>query len=196
MFEEIKKVGIDLDNTLSELNPTLKMLSEYYNKPIMTIEDVKDYNLSSIYGVNHEESRKFWSEVEHEICEKSELATLRFESIYSNFVQKDTKVYIITNRHEKYREITENWLKINAIPYDKLVMTSGKSKIPILKGLNIDWMIDDKPHLFHEVVEKNVKTKMVCVDYEYNKGVPCHIRMTREGEILYDSENYQSRSKY
>src|SRR5690606_27792383 len=92
VMQKVNKLGIDLDNTLTELNPTLKMLSDYYNKPIMTIEDVKDYNLSSIYGISHQDSREFWMNVEHEVCEKSELSTLRFDSIYRNFVDNDTEI--------------------------------------------------------------------------------------------------------
>lgn len=183
-MQKVNKLGIDLDNTITELNPTLKMLSDYYNKPIMTIEDVKDYNLASIYGINHQDSREFWMNVEHEVCEKSELSTLRFDSIYRNFVDSDTEIYIITNRHEKFREITENWLKINAIPYHKLIMTSGHSKVNVLNEYEIDIMIDDKPHLFHEVHESDCKTEMVLVQYEYNKDVPCHYIMNLEGELI------------
>lgn len=184
-MKKVNRLGIDLDNTLSEISFLLKSLSEYYNKPLMAVENVKDYNATSVYGINHDDSRDFWMHVEHEICEKSELSTLRFESIYSNFVQNDTKIYIITNRNEKFREITENWLEINAIPYDELIMTSGKSKVDVMRQLEIDVMIDDKPSLFYEVAQAGLETTMVCVDYEFNKDVPCDARMTREGEMLY-----------
>lgn len=178
-------VGVDIDCVLTELGPTMKFMADYFDKPVASIESVDDYNLSNAYGVTDEESLKFWKEEEYKICKESVPSYERIQSIYDNFIGSETKVIIITSRDSKYRDVTEKWLKVNGIPYDSLIMTSGISKKDYIESCEFDYMIDDKDALFNEM--KDSKTKMVCVDYEYNKDVSSELRMTRRGDIYYGS---------
>lgn len=181
---ECKRIGLDLDNCLTRLKPTIQMMAEYYNKPMPELEDIKTYNLSDVFNVTPELDGNFWEEMELEAIVNSEFNEAVYNSVFDNLVERDVEVYIITNRHEKYREATEKWLVQNCVPYMQLVMTSGASKVEVLKELEIDVMLDDKPDLFHEVAEANIDTKMICVDYPYNQNVECFLRLDREGEML------------
>lgn len=184
MFDGYKNIGLDIDGTISDLLPTLWAMAKYYRKPIPKIEAVTDYNLSSVYDISPEQSMGFWKEMEYSLCKNSEANHERLTNIFKQFVFFDTEIYIITSRDERFREVTEKWLRDNIIPYKELIMTSGKSKVDVLRDKQIDLMVDDKPSLFHEVKEAGLDTKMVCVDYPYNKGIPCDLRLNREGLVM------------
>lgn len=178
------KVGIDIDGTLSCQSTVLSHMADYYRKPIGNIEDILDFNISSIYNISEDEANTFWETKEMDLCIDAKFHTKRAESIYKRFInEKHDEVYVITSRGEQYRKVTEDWLKKNDVKYKELVMTNGESKVDILRELKIDIMIDDKPELFYEVKEAGLHTFMVCVDYKYNKDVPCDIRMSLEGEL-------------
>ena len=183
-----RRVGIDIDNTLTLLDSTLLEMSKYYNKPLCTPDMVKSYNISDIYGIKEPEARKFWKDREYILCQHSEIAKSRVRNIFLEFVRESTKIYIITNRDIKYYLPTLDWLEKHRIPYDELIMTSGNSKIEVLKRHRIDLMIDDKPELFYEARQERIDTKMVCVDYEFNKNVPCDIRIDTEGNVIYGKD--------
>lgn len=182
MEKEIKRIGLDLDNTLTKLDIVLEVMAEHYQKPLVSVDNVTDYNISSAYGVSKEESLDFWSKYERWICNKSNKCPILTKTIEDNFLHEESQIYIITARNSKYQEETAQWLEKNGIKYHMLIMTDGKSKKPIIEHFNLDMMIDDKPDLFYEM--EGSKTKMVCVDYAYNKDVPCDIRITREGKVL------------
>lgn len=178
----VRKIGIDIDNTLSSLDVVLEAMAKHYNKPIPEIDDILDYNISSVYGISEEEALEFWEKNERWICTESNKSPILSKTIKDNFIHDNSEIYIITARNEKYQEETAKWLEENNIKYDMLIMTNGRSKKPIIEHFNLDMMIDDKPDLFYEMEDSD--TTMVCVDYGYNKGVPCDIRITREGKIL------------
>lgn len=178
----IRKIGIDIDNTLTSLDIVLEAMAEHYKKPVPSVDDVTDYNISSVYGISEEEAFDFWEKNERWICTESNKCPILSKTIRDNFLHDNSEVYIITARNGKYQEETARWLEENNIKYNMLIMTDGGSKKPIIEHFNLDMMIDDKPDLFYEM--KDSDTKMVCVDYGYNKGVPCDIRITREGKII------------
>lgn len=179
---EIKRIGIDIDNTLSRLDVVLEAMAKYYDKPLAKVEDILDYNLSGVYGIPEDEAISFWKENERWICTKSNLCPIVSKTIRDNFIHDESEIYIITARSGEYQEETAKWLEDNNIKYNMLIMMDGRSKKPIIEHFKLDMMIDDKPDLFYEM--EGSDTKMVCVDYGYNKDVPCDIRITREGEIL------------
>lgn len=181
-LENIDVVGIDIDCVLTELEPTMMYMGKYFDKPVAGFDEITDYNLSDAYGITEEESLKFWKDEEYFLCRDSIPSEQRIKSIYENFVGDETAIVVITSRDEKYSEVTASWLEDNDIKYDLLVMTSGASKKPFIEHFKMDYMIDDKPDLFYEMQDSD--TKMVCVDYEYNKYVPSQLRMNREGDIV------------
>lgn len=180
-----KKIGIDIDCTMTDLDIVLKKMSEHYEVDSVEVEDVKDYNISSVYGITEEEAELFWKNHEGWICENSVLNKKRFEKIKEMFVEEGDSVFIMTSRANEFADVTAQWLEDNEIEHDVLLLTDGRSKLPIIKHFNLDIMIDDKPELFSEVKsDESLNTKMVCVDYAYNKEVDCDIRIDREGNVL------------
>ena len=68
----IRKIGIDIDNTLTSLDIVLEAMAEHYKKPIHSVDDVTDYNISSVYGISKEEAFDFWEKNERWICTQSD----------------------------------------------------------------------------------------------------------------------------
>ena len=180
----IRKIGIDIDNTITSLDIVLEAMAKHYDKPIANPDDVLDYNISGVYGISEEEAVDFWMKNERWICSESNKCPILTKTIRDNFLHDESEIYIITARHGKYQEETAKWLEENDIKYHMLIMTDGRSKKTIIEHFNLDMMIDDKPDLFYEMEDSD--TTMVCVDYGYNKSVPCDIRITREGKVLKD----------
>lgn len=178
-----KRIGIDIDNTITKLEPTLWELARYYEKLVPTVDTITDYNLSSVFGISESDSKSFWSDREFALCAEAEINEDMVDNIFRNFTDNNTEIYIITNRDIKFYDVTKKWLKRHSIPHKKLIMTSGVSKKQVLKDYGIELMIDDKPLLFEEMNEdkESTDTVMVCVDYPYNKNSPCDIRVDREG---------------
>ncbi len=71
------------------------------------------------------------------------------------------RVIIITGRSEKYKEVTEEWLEDNGVPYDE-IYTRSDSQIDE-KGNQLDDAIV-KEELFREYVEPRFNTKFVLDD--------------------------------
>lgn len=174
-------VGIDIDCVLTELQPTMNFMADFFGKEPPSLEDVLDYNLSDTFGIEEKACLSFWKNEEHKICKTSVLSKERYNSILENFTDKESAIVIITSRDKKHTEVTTQWLEENDISYDMLIMTSGECKKPVIESLDIKYMIDDKPDLFYAMEDS--KTKMICVDYEYNKDVPSDFRMTRDGKV-------------
>ena len=177
-------VGIDIDCVLTELKPTMEHMAEYFNKPVAKFSDINNYILSNAYGVPKNEAVDFWKEEEEYLCRTAVPSKERIDKIYDKFVNDDTVVLIITSRHKKYADITAKWLKEHDIKHNMLIHTSGACKKPIIEHFNLDYMIDDKPDLFYAMEDSD--TRMVCVDYEYNKNVPANLRMSRNGDVYYE----------
>ena len=179
-----KVVGIDIDCTLTELfDPTIEKMAAFYDKPIPSMDMVRDYNLSTAFNITEEESLAFWGAHEADLVVTSKLSKERHQSIVNNYIEAGSEIYIITNRPRKHLKATYQWLVENDVSFDHLIHTDGKSKIPHIKRLGIEVMIDDNPTVFREAFEQGITTKMVCVDYPYNIDAPCHARMTLEGEV-------------
>lgn len=199
-YKKCKKLGIDLDNTITELENTLIDMAKYYGKGLPSIEDIKDFNLSTVFGVSEEDSKEYWQEREWSLIKNAEVSEARLSAILELFADDDTGVYIITNRPDRFYFETAEWLDINGISYKELHIVQG-SKAELIKELELDVMVDDKPELFYEIqTAKNagerIHTEMVCVDYPYNENAPCDVRLSREGDIIeeelfYDFKSYR-----
>lgn len=52
----------DLDNTMTKLQPTLDMISDYFNKEKISETEIKSFNLADSFGVTPDEEKEFWSQ--------------------------------------------------------------------------------------------------------------------------------------
>lgn len=189
---------LDLDNTLTKVEPVLDKMASVFNKPFVNSDDIESYNLSDIFGTTEEQDRFFWEHFGYEVIEKSEPNSATIDSIYRNVIEKTDKIYVVTARPESQRKITEDWIEKFKIPCHDIILTGKHSKTGVIESLEIDTIIDDQPKLYAELdvikdlfpdshisnIMTNNQIKRYIVDYGYNRDVKSEFRIDRKtGEI-------------
>lgn len=146
-------IGIDIDDTLTD---TTKLANAIlHNNPKYV--DVLDY-----HDLNKEEFIQFGKKHLDEIQKYLILKDGVLE-VLNNLKKQGYNIVIITARGAKNMEflipITEKFLKINRVPYDKIIFSQEKKGEACLKN-NINIFIDDKEHVLDEIKKynKNIKT--------------------------------------
>ena len=168
------KIGIDIDNVLSNFNEVL--LNDY-------LEHDKTLNNTGIIQKDEYIRKMFDWDISYEqdyyknnIERLASLFTpIKDASRYVNKLKEDGhEVYIISGRDNgEYSDplnMTINWLKKYNISYDKLILTNAykhQEKADICKELGIDIMIDDSINVCTKCSDNNIE----CILFEtpYNK---------------------------
>lgn len=168
------KIGIDIDNVLSNFNDIL--LNDYleHDKTLNNngiihkdeyIRKMFDWDVSyeqEYYKNNIERLASFFTPIED-------------SSKYINILKNTgNEIYIISGRdngeYSDPHNMTINWLKKYNIPYDRLILTNAykhQEKADICNELGIDIMIDDSINVCTKCSENNIE----CILFEtpYNK---------------------------
>lgn len=168
------KIGIDIDNVLSNFNEIL--LNDY-------LEHDKVLNNSGIIHKDEYIRKMFDWDVSYE-QEYYKNNIERLASFFtpiedsSKYINKlkntGNEIYIISGRdngeYSDPHNMTINWLKKYNIPYDRLILTNAykhQEKADICNELGIDIMIDDSVNVCAKCSENNIE----CILFEtpYNK---------------------------
>lgn len=193
-------VLLDLDNTVTKVEPVLERIANVFDKDIVNPKDLKSYNLSDIFGITKEQDRFFWEHYGFEVIEKSIPNSTMIESIYNNIIKEDDDVYIITARPKSQLEITQSWVNRFQLPHKEIILTGSHSKSGVIESLKIDTIIDDNPALFDEIMVvkdlfpksfisqslQNDLMKRYVVDYGYNKESISEFRIDTETGVITD----------
>lgn len=171
----------DIDNTITNLLPTLRLIEKVFALPEAYLEDVKSFRLSETYGLTREQELYFWNNSETELCRDSELAEERINEILEAYTDENTEIFIVTGRDEKYFNDTEEWLNRLNFKYDKLFCIGKMSKIKLIKELKADAVFEDNPIFFEEVLNDKIyeEVDVFCIDYPYNQTSYCTFRLDK-----------------
>ena len=170
------KIGIDIDNVISNFNDTL--LNEYllHDKKIRNsgvINKNADYIRKGMFDWNEDEETSFYKNNIERIAKK--LGVIEGAKEYIGKLHDDGYIIcIITGRDNgEYKEpynITKKWLVDNNIYYDDLILTDAYDKHAKTKQClehNIDIMIDDSVRICSDCIENGITT--ILMDTPYNK---------------------------
>ena len=168
------KIGIDIDNVLSNFNEIL--LNDY-------LEHDKTLNNNGIIHKGEYIRRMFDWDTSYEqnyyrnnIERLASLLTpIKNSSRYINKLKEDgNEIYIISGRdngeYSNPYDMTINWLKKYNIPYDKLILTNAykhQEKAEVCKELGIDIMIDDSINVCKKCSDNNIEC--ILFGTPYNK---------------------------
>ena len=162
-------IGIDIDDTISNTFETfLPYMKKFIEHDLNRELDLKlssrtdYYNIMEKYGLSEEEARTFWVNYYVEILENVKPKEFAVEVI--NYLkEKGHKILLITARFDdgivNVKAITEKWLEVNKINYDKLIINSH-NKLEIAKEEKIDIFVDDSIRNCEMVSSGNIKTYM------------------------------------
>ena len=170
------KIGIDIDNVISNFNDTL--LKEYllHDKTLRNsgvINKNADYIRNGMFDWTENEELTFYKKNIERIAQN--LGVIEGAKEYIDKLHKDGHfIYIITGRDNgEYTDpynMTKKWLDKNNIYYDNLILTNAYDKhAKSLKCIehNIDIMIDDSVHICSDCIENGITT--ILMDTPYNR---------------------------
>ena len=184
------KIGIDIDNCISNFDDTL--LKEY-------LKHDKELRNTGIINGNAESIRRGmfdWTEKEENEFYNSnienfakELKPLEDSSYYINKLMEDGhEIYIISGRNNgEYTnpwKLTEKWLNKYSVVYDKLILTDTYDKhaktVACLEN-NVDLMIEDNIKISLDLVSNGIK--VLTMNTRYNQKEKTLDRVSKWKEI-------------
>lgn len=162
------KIGIDVDNTITNTIPILKEYCRRYNDEVVKRNlkmNENGYTTRTLYDWTTEENLIFCNRYFHDIFFQVDVKENARE-IIEKMKNEGNEIYIITARSEPNvidpYNVTKNFLDENNIVYDKIIVNC-EDKYTYCKENGIEIMIDDEP--------KNIKTISEIIQVIVFKGV-------------------------
>mgnify|MGYP004631961667 CR=1 FL=1 len=170
------RIGIDIDNVISNFNDTL--LNEYliYDKTLRNngiVNKNAKYIRDGMFDWNEDEDHSFYRNNIEKIAKK--LGLIEGAKEYIDKLHNDGHIiYVITGRDNgDYTDpynMTKTWLDSNHIYYDNLILTdayNSHSKTEICLEYNIDVMIDDSKRMCKDIKDNGIRALLM--DTPYNR---------------------------
>lgn len=167
IFQNDKVIGIDLDDTITDIQDDMKYYASIFDKENngLGIVNKDKYLVGEMYNWNLEMKEKFFSTYRKIVIEKAKVRK-NVSKIFHKWQDLGYKIVIITARNEKYYtnpyEYSYKWLKKHHIPFDLLVVNSSDKK-KICQKYGVNYFIDDMPSNCLSVNEIN-KIKVFIMD--------------------------------
>ena len=161
------KIGIDIDNVISNFNDTIVEAYLQYDKQLRNtgiINDKAKVFRRGMFDWSEEEEKDFY----YSNIEKwaNDFKPIKDAEYYIKKLKQDgNEIYIISGRENgEYRnpyKLTEEWLEKYDIIYDKLILTNAYNKhekAEICLKNNIDIMIEDSIETCINLINDGIET--------------------------------------
>ena len=151
-------IGIDIDDTITDLSDIFLKYATLFNKEneIDFKIDKTQWDLDKAFGWNNDDFMKF-SKKYLEILLNEAKPKKGCVDVINKLREDGHKIVIITARNSEELidpyEFTKNWLELNNIGFDKLVVNSNKKEEDCINN-KIDVFIDDRPENCENVYKK------------------------------------------
>lgn len=193
------KIGVDIDNVLSNFNDGLFKAFQDHDQELRNtgiINKNADFITKGMFDWSQEEIDEFYSSNIENIIR--ELKPIEGAAEYLRKLRKDGhKIYIISGRdngeYPHPYELTKDWLEKYHFEYDELILTNAYNSIEkanICKQKDIQIMIDDSRSVCKMVNESGVEALLM--DTLYNKQTDHLHRVYHWNEIYHYISNYSN----
>ena len=151
-------IGIDIDDTITDLSDIFLKYATLYNKEneIDFKIDKTQWDIDKAFGWNNDDFMKF-SKKYLEILLNEAKPKKGCVDVINKLREDGNKIVIITARNSEELidpyDFTKNWLELNNIGFDKLVVNSNKKEEDCINN-KIDVFIDDRPENCENVYKK------------------------------------------
>ena len=151
-------IGIDIDDTITDLSDIFLKYATLYNKEneIDFKIDKTQWDIDKAFGWNNDDFMKF-SKKYLEILLNEAKPKKGCVDVINKLREDGNKIIIITARNNEELinpyEFTKNWLELNNIGFDKLIVNSNKKEEDCINN-KIDVFIDDRPENCENVYKK------------------------------------------
>lgn len=137
----ILHLGVDLDGVLGDiLAVSVQALNDYFGREVR-VEEVRDYDLSRVYGLSREEIREFFA-ARQDLLE--EMPPMPGARLCLEYLYRHCRLTIITARPPFQEDMTRHWLARYGFPYHDLVLVGSHDKREACRRAGIDLFIDDR----------------------------------------------------
>ena len=196
------KIGIDVDNVLSNFNEALFKEFSNHDKELRNtgVIDKTKYITKGMFDWSKEEVDSFYHENIERIAQN--LEAIDGASYYTKLLKSEGhQIYIISGRENgEYTnpyQLTENWLQQHDIAYDKLILTNAyqpleKAKICVDNGITL--MIDDTRKVYRDVEKTGIN--VLLMDTPYNREATGYNRVQNWKEIYEHIRQLQTKKEH
>ncbi|WP_042144393.1 HAD family acid phosphatase [Paucisalibacillus sp. EB02] len=167
------KFGFDIDDTLINLREHAFIL--YKKKLNKDVPQDEFYKLQRVeihepFGLTDDEGSEMWNRSLEEIyytdCPPFQGAV----EALNKLIEDGHEIFYITARPKQHGERTKEWLKEQGFPVQDNRFFYGMQdheKVHIIKELNLDYYVDDKPAILDTLSEEPIK--LFLMDQSYNR---------------------------
>ena len=171
------KIGIDLDDTLTDIQDEWRKLAVKYDKTLRGkgIVNFDKALLGEKFDWSSEERDYFLKNYRLEVVKKARLRINALETL-NELKRRGYEIVIITARSDKYYsdpyQISYDYLVQKKIPFDKLIVNS-LDKRKVCEEENISYFIDDNLANCLNVATLNIK--VFCLDIGLYKSISSEV---------------------
>ncbi len=159
------RFGIDIDGTVT----CPATIVPYINKSFglnLTLDDVKQYDLTPLVDISEEEFAQWWLDNEAEIYANSPLAEGARE-VLAQWGKKH-ELYFISARNTHLVELTKNWFHEHQLKYDHIELIGSHDKVELVKKYKVDIFLEDK-HDNAVNIHEQCRIPVLLFDTPYNR---------------------------
>lgn len=160
-----KKFGLDIDGTVTDPGTFIPYLNKHFNRMI-SLDDIKDYDLTKLLGITKEQFWKWMQEHEHKIYEEAAIA-YAVENAIKEWEREHHMIYISARGKHLY-DVTKNWFQQYHLPYHHIELIGSHDKIETVKKHNIDIFFEDKHDNACQIAEE-CRIPVILLDTPYNR---------------------------
>jgi hypothetical protein len=171
--------GFDIDGVLThdddgEYSIWIREASDYFGVPL---PKKRAYYIEDAFGKSKGEVQEFFKARITTIFDQVPIREHAAETLQTLRDHNHT-IHLITARDERFRSVTESWLKRNNVPYHTLFMSPSSkqsySKGALCKELRVGFFVDDKVENVEDTARNGVYTLLFHASHnlDYKTSLP------------------------
>jgi uncharacterized protein len=158
-------LGIDIDGTITAQDTFVPYLNESFSLSI-TLDDIKDYDLTKLLDISDEDFWKWMNENEPRIYQEALLAKNAKQML--DELKNEHRLIYITARRRHLEDITFDWFRKNDMHYDHIELVGGHDKLEAVFKHKIDVFFEDH-HGNAAMIAKEANIPVLLFDTPYNR---------------------------
>lgn len=169
------KFGFDIDDTLIDLRQhAFHLYNNKLNKDVAVdlFHTIPTVEVHAPFGLTNEQGRQMWMDTMEAIYFTDCPAFADAIETLQQLVADGHEIYYITSRPKHYCPRTRAWVKAQGFPVKDENFFCGMAdheKIDIIKSLDLDFYVDDKPAVLATL--QGIGTKVIVKDQSYNRTI-------------------------
>lgn len=168
----MKRIGFDIDGTISMNDNQYKLLRKLFNGFDETIH-FTEYPLTSSL-LKHGYIEKGFDEFEFfyeykEIIFGEGTFYPEFKKLYTYLKENEYEIYFVTARNKNYEELTKKLFELNNIPFENVYHLGTYNKVGTLKELGIELFFEDNVNNINQILNEMETIEIGFIEAPYNK---------------------------